>query len=197
MSEKDAMMQTLDHVTAVIDKGINDYFPVPAKEQLKSLEAVHPLLKQAYVVGGAALIPVLLLFYILGGFKLMVNLSGFIYPAYKSLQAISNNDLEEDKQWLTYWVVYGTFSIMESGMSFLTSMIPYYNLFKLAMFIYLYHHSTKGATKVALISSTQFYSLSLPSFISGVRNGAGALHSATYFWREEASEESRLEHRRH
>jgi len=148
MAEKDVMMQTLDQVTNTIDKGIEDYFPPGAKEQLKSLEAVHPLLKQAYVVGGAALLPLLLVFYILGGFKLMVNLSGFIYPAYKSLQAISNNDLEEDKQWLTYWVVYGTFSILESVMSFVTEMIPYYNVFKLAMFIYLYHHSTKGASKV-------------------------------------------------
>jgi hypothetical protein len=31
-------------------------------------------------------LPVLLAFYLLGGFKLMVNLSCFLYPAYKSLQ---------------------------------------------------------------------------------------------------------------
>merc|ERR1712070_616674 len=140
-------MQTLDQVTGTIDKCIEEYFPPAAKTQLKNLEDVHNL-KQAYVVGGAALLPLLLVFYMLGGFTLMVNLSGFIYPAYKSLQAISNNDLAEDKQWLTYWVVYGTFSILESGLSFLTVMIPYYNFIKLVMFISLYHHSTKGATKV-------------------------------------------------
>jgi hypothetical protein len=50
------------------------------------------------------MIPVLLMFYFLGGLKLLVNLSSFTYPAYKSLQAISANDPSEDKQWLTYWV---------------------------------------------------------------------------------------------
>lgn len=189
-AEKDVMMQTLDQVTAKIDKGIEEYFPPAAKEQLKSLEAVHPLLKQAYVVGGVALLPLLLVFYILGGFKLMVNLSGFIYPAYKSLQAISSNDLEEDKQWLTYWVVYGTFSILESGMSFLTAVIPYYNVFKLAMFIYLYHHSTKGATKVIQKPSGPFIrfrivllSVSVSVCLVGLRPGARPIRGSTHLGR--------------
>ena len=45
-------------------------------------------------------------------------------------------------------VVYGTFSIFESVMSFLKDIIPYYNVLKLGLFIFLYHSSTKGATKV-------------------------------------------------
>ena len=59
---------------------------------------------QAYVVGGVLMLPVFLIFYLLGGFKLMVNLSSFTYPAYKSLQAIPVTSADEDKQWLTYWV---------------------------------------------------------------------------------------------
>ena len=59
---------------------------------------------QAYVVRGALLLPVPFVFYMLGGFSLLVNLSAFLYPAYKSLQAITANDAAEDKQWLTYWV---------------------------------------------------------------------------------------------
>jgi len=125
------------------------------------------------------MIPVLLIFYFLGGLKLLVNLSSFSYPAYKSLQAISISDPAEDKQWLTYWVclqfilrrtpnlinfffflpliisffffcqiIYGSFSILESGLGFLVALIPYYNIIKLGIFIYLYHSTTKGATMV-------------------------------------------------
>jgi hypothetical protein len=50
---------------------------------------------------------VLLVFYMLGGFALLVSLSCFIYPAFKSLQAITANDQAEDKQWLSYWVSAG------------------------------------------------------------------------------------------
>eukprot|EP00614_Pseudopedinella_elastica_P042609 CAMPEP_0181260544 /NCGR_PEP_ID=MMETSP1097-20121128/1000_1 /TAXON_ID=35684 /ORGANISM="Pseudopedinella elastica, Strain CCMP716" /LENGTH=169 /DNA_ID=CAMNT_0023359065 /DNA_START=28 /DNA_END=537 /DNA_ORIENTATION=- len=140
--------QHLETITKKIDDGIDQYAPPAMKEQLKSIESMHPMLKQAHVVGGALLLPVLILFYVLGGFTLLVSLSGFLYPAYKSLQAMEVNDPAEDKQWLTYWVVYGTFSIFESVMSFLKDIIPYYNVLKLGLFIFLYHSSTKGATKV-------------------------------------------------
>lgn len=59
---------------------------------------------QAYVAGGVVLLPLLLLFYVFGGFTLLVNMSAFVYPAYKSLQAITATDTNEDKQWLSYWV---------------------------------------------------------------------------------------------
>lgn len=140
--------QHLETITKKIDDGIDQYAPPAVKEQLKSLEGVHPLLKQAYVVGGALLLPLIIMFYMLGGFKLLVSLSGFLYPAYKSLQCMESNDPAEDKQWLTYWLVYGAFSILENVLSFVVAMIPYYNVFKLGLFIFLYHHSTKGATKV-------------------------------------------------
>jgi hypothetical protein len=44
---------------------------------------------QAHVVCGLLMLPVLLAFYLLGGFTLMVNLTCFLYPAYKSLQVPS------------------------------------------------------------------------------------------------------------
>merc|ERR1719276_397428 len=91
------------------------------------------------------MLPVFLIFYLLGGFKLMVNLSSFAYPAYKSLQAIPVTSADEDKQWLTYWVFYGAFNILEGP---ITASIPYYNMVKLALFVYMYHSSTKGASKL-------------------------------------------------
>ena len=31
---------------------------------------------------------------------------GFFYPSYMSFKAVKSEEKEDDKQWLTYWVVY-------------------------------------------------------------------------------------------
>ena len=106
-------------------------------------------LPQAYVVGGAFVFFALAIIYLMGGMKLTVSLASFIYPAYMSLQCIENKPgAGEEKQWLTYWVIYSLFGIVESALSFITTMIPYYSFFKVAMFMYLFHPHTTGATKV-------------------------------------------------
>ncbi|KAJ1672480.1 ER membrane protein DP1/Yop1, partial [Spiromyces aspiralis] len=34
--------------------------------------------------------------------QLLVNLVGFIFPLYKTIEALESPDLNDDKQWLTY-----------------------------------------------------------------------------------------------
>jgi len=34
---------------------------------------------------------------------------GFVYPAYMSLKSIETKTGSDDKQWLTYWLVYSAF----------------------------------------------------------------------------------------
>lgn len=34
---------------------------------------------------------------------------GVLYPAFMSFVALETEDIEDDKLWLTYWVVYGAF----------------------------------------------------------------------------------------
>lgn len=92
---------------------------------------------------------VLAIIYLMDGMRLAVGLVSFLYPAYMSLQCIENKpEAGEEKQWLTYWVIYSLFGIVESALSFVTSMIPYYSFFKVAMFMYLFHPKTSGATVV-------------------------------------------------
>ena len=106
-------------------------------------------LPQAYVVGGAFVFFALAIIYLMGGMKLTVSLASFIYPAYMSLQCIeSKPDAAEEKQWLTYWVIYSLFGILEGAMGFVMNLIPYYSFFKIAMFMYLFHPQTEGATMV-------------------------------------------------
>ena len=55
---------------------------------------------------------------------------GFLYPAYKSLQAIMTEDQEDDMTWLRYWVVLAVVSIIETIADPLLDFLPGYLLGK-------------------------------------------------------------------
>jgi len=67
---------------------------------------------------------------------LVVNLIAFVYPAYKSIKALESNDKDDDSKWLTYWVVYGFFSVIEYFADIILSWFPFYFIAKTSLFLW-------------------------------------------------------------
>lgn len=78
----------------------------------------------------------------------ITNIVGILYPAYCSIKAIESVGADDDKQWLTYWVVFGLFSILDLFSGFILRFIPFYFFVKLIFLIWLFMPNMKGATFV-------------------------------------------------
>lgn len=64
------------------------------------------------------------------GSSLLCSVVCFVYPAYKSFKAVESTRGDDDTQWLTYWIVYSTFNILEYFTDLILFWIPMYNLLK-------------------------------------------------------------------
>uniref|UniRef100_A0A7S2SB95 Receptor expression-enhancing protein n=1 Tax=Rhizochromulina marina TaxID=1034831 RepID=A0A7S2SB95_9STRA len=130
------LLKEVDGVVASLPPSVQDIL-TKGSEQTKVQKSVLAL--------GVALLPVLLVLYFLGGADLLVNLVGFLWPAMQSFKAIEAKTDEGARRWLSYWVVYGSLSIVETLLFFVVNMIPYYPLAKMAFLIYCYHPKLNGA----------------------------------------------------
>ena len=78
----------------------------------------------------------------------IVNVIGVAYPAFMSFLALESDGLDDDKMWLTYWVCFGCFNIIDQFAGIILSIIPFYYFLKLGFLVYLFHPSTEGALTV-------------------------------------------------
>jgi len=69
-----------------------------------------------------------------------------LYYAYLSFKAIESRPTNDDTQWLTFWVIFAIFYTVEYFVDFIMSWIPFYNLMKIGVFVFLGHFY--GAEKV-------------------------------------------------
>ncbi|KAH8924195.1 hypothetical protein BT69DRAFT_1331028 [Atractiella rhizophila] len=127
------------YYVAQIDKELSKY---PA---LNKLEAQTQIPK-AYSVTAAVGIWVFLIFFnVFAGF--LSNFFGWAVPAYFSLKALETPQSGDDQQWLTYWTVFGGFTVLENMIE-PSGWFPYYYVFKTIFIIWLILPSTKGAQLV-------------------------------------------------
>jgi len=76
------------------------------------------------------------------------NLLGIVYPGYMSFKAVESHDRKDDKQWLTYWVVFGAFTTVDTITESVLFWLPFYQPTKLLVLLFLAWPETHGAELV-------------------------------------------------
>jgi len=66
----------------------------------------------------------------------------FIYPIYNSYKAIKYENIEEQKSWLEYWIIFSCFYITESLLDILLSWFPFYFILKYLFLLCLVYPSS-------------------------------------------------------
>lgn len=105
-----------------------------------------------YVVVAVIAVFIALLFAGVGS-SLISNIVGFVYPVIASIKAIESKGTDDDTQWLTYWVVYALFSILDTFASYILYWIPFFYPLKLAFLLWCMLPQFKVSTAVPILTS--------------------------------------------
>ncbi|KAL7625669.1 ER membrane protein DP1/Yop1 [Parahypoxylon ruwenzoriense] len=118
----------VQHYVSQLDRELSKY------EALNNIEKQTSVPK-VYAVIGVATLYFFFIVFNLGG-QLLTNFAGFVIPGYYSLAALYSTTKSDDTQWLTYWVVFAFFSVLESAFS-VVYWVPFYYTFKFIFLLWL------------------------------------------------------------
>ena len=136
----DQVKKTLEQNTKILDPYAA---MVPVFTDVAAKAGVNPGL----ILAGITSVLVLVLMLMQGWTILMTFITVF-YPAVHSIRAIESPDKDDDKVWLTYWMVFGLFTTLETFFGFVFYFIPYWDWIRLGLFIYLLLPQFNGAKQL-------------------------------------------------
>lgn len=148
--KKSKFMEQFENFLAQL--GFNHFDDVKPLKDLSAKIKVKP----SILLGGLFTFIVLLIALNFGA-CILTSSVGFLYPAYMSFKAIESKDTKDDTQWLTFWVVYAVCTIFDPLLNQILYFIPFYYLFKLAFYIYLFHPKSKGASMLYHLGVKNFW----------------------------------------
>ncbi|KAJ9105510.1 hypothetical protein QFC21_001881 [Naganishia friedmannii] len=138
---------------------------------LNEFEARTNIPKTYGVLGFGTTLAGLILLNLFGMAQPITNLVGWALPTYLSCRALESPAQGDDKQWLTYWIIFGLLNLVESAaLRVVLYYFSQYFTFKLAFLIWLLYPGANNAQKV-------YYSLVRPLFQTG---RASVANSSTY-----------------
>lgn len=126
----------VQHYIGQLDAELSKY---PALNNLERTTSVP----KAYAVIGLVVFYFFLIIFNLGG-QLLTNLAGFAIPGYYSMEALFTTTTKDDTQWLTYWVVFAFFTVVESFVN-VVYWFPFYFTFKFVFLLWLSLPVFRGA----------------------------------------------------
>ena len=132
--------KTVQQNTAILDPYAA---MVPALVDASAKAGVNP----GCILAGIGSI-LLLILMLMQGWTILITTITVLYPAVHSIRAIETVDDEDDKIWLTYWMIFGLFTTLETFFGFVFYFIPYWDWVKLALFIWLLLPNFNGSKQL-------------------------------------------------
>ena len=79
--------------------------------------------------------------------SLITNLIGTVYPGFCTIKAIETKS-KDKKNWLTYWLIFGSFLIVDKFAVIIMKIIPFYFVLKILFLIWMYLPGSNGSAIV-------------------------------------------------
>lgn len=131
-------------VTAHLDAIRAQIFKISAlKPHAEALEKKTKVNVEYFVVAFVAVLALCIFSGFLAG--PITNFVGFLYPAYASIVAIESTGKEDDTQWLTYWVVFAFFCVIENFTDYILYWVPFYYAIKVTFLAWCMIPKYQGA----------------------------------------------------
>ena len=103
--------------------------------QIKDFAESQGLNSGTFVGMGLAVFSLFMI--IFHGFEIAITSYTVIYPGFASMRAIESEDKNDDKHWLTYWMVVGCLEVLETFFAFIFWFIPYWSILRFGLLVWM------------------------------------------------------------